>query len=277
MILDCFTFFNELDILEGRLEYLYDTVDHFIIVETNITHSGIPKPLNYLQNARRYQKYADKVLYFPFAADVSKYDFSKKPKELDLSAPQWMIENYQRNYIAEALKLFPDDATVVVSDLDEIPSKNGIMMAQEHLGKVADAFSLQQKMFYYNFDRWTPYPWMPPAISTNKFVQKVTPNHLRTMSGNGEFSHFIIDGGWHLSFWGGVEKVTEKIKSFAHQEHNIDKFTNADLIKERIESGKDPFDRTGMVASDLSQIPAEILQIFGKYSKGNVNVSSVGS
>ena len=36
-IYDCFNFFNELDILELRLNILYDVVDYFIIVESNKT------------------------------------------------------------------------------------------------------------------------------------------------------------------------------------------------------------------------------------------------
>lgn len=39
-IYDCFTFFNELDLLEIRLEELYNYVDYFVIVEANKTHAG---------------------------------------------------------------------------------------------------------------------------------------------------------------------------------------------------------------------------------------------
>ena len=35
-IFDCFTFYNEFDILELRLQELWDTVDTFIIAEANI-------------------------------------------------------------------------------------------------------------------------------------------------------------------------------------------------------------------------------------------------
>ena len=66
MIVDSFIFFNEFDILEGRLEYLYDHVDYFVIVESNLTFSGNTKPLYFMNNMSRYKKYLDKVLYFPF-------------------------------------------------------------------------------------------------------------------------------------------------------------------------------------------------------------------
>ena len=41
MIYDCFTFFNELDLLEIRLNVLSQVVDKFVIVEMNRTHSNI--------------------------------------------------------------------------------------------------------------------------------------------------------------------------------------------------------------------------------------------
>jgi len=39
-IYDYFTFFNEIDLLKIRLEYLYDYVDKFVISESNLTFSG---------------------------------------------------------------------------------------------------------------------------------------------------------------------------------------------------------------------------------------------
>ena len=37
---DCFLFFNELDLLEIRLNLLYSYVDYFVIVESEITFQG---------------------------------------------------------------------------------------------------------------------------------------------------------------------------------------------------------------------------------------------
>ena len=63
MIADCFMFFNEFDILEGRLEYLYDVVDRFVIVESNRSHSCKTKPLYLKENMSRYKKYKDKITH----------------------------------------------------------------------------------------------------------------------------------------------------------------------------------------------------------------------
>ena len=42
-VIDCFTFFNELNMLELRLEELHKTVDLFVLVEATKTHAGKQK------------------------------------------------------------------------------------------------------------------------------------------------------------------------------------------------------------------------------------------
>ena len=55
MVYDIFTFNNELDILEIRLNILDNYVDYFVIIEGVETFSGIIKPL-----------YFDSVLFIYF-------------------------------------------------------------------------------------------------------------------------------------------------------------------------------------------------------------------
>ena len=54
MIYDCFTFFNELDLLEIRLNILAEHVDRFVLVEANRTHTGITKPFFFEANRARF-------------------------------------------------------------------------------------------------------------------------------------------------------------------------------------------------------------------------------
>lgn len=268
MILDCFTFFNELDLLEGRLEYLYDTVDYFIIVETDLTHSGNPKPLNYLANIDRYKKYSNKILYFPYATDKAQFEFGSKPTQFDGDSASWKIENIQRNHIAEALKLFPDDANVIISDLDEIPKISAIQLAETILGVQSDVCCFEQELFFYNFNQKAPTPWRASSIAKNWYVKEHTPQWIRNMSWQ---LPTIFQGGWHLTYWGSPEKISYKIQSFAHQEVNRDEFTNTALIEQRIKEKKHPYygDPTyghELVPVDRATIPEEILKVFEKYS-----------
>lgn len=57
MVYDCFPFFNELDVLEIRLNVLDEVVDKFVIVEMSKTHTGRDKPFYFEQNKERFKKF----------------------------------------------------------------------------------------------------------------------------------------------------------------------------------------------------------------------------
>jgi len=260
--------FNELDLLEGRLEYLYDTVDYFVIVECNITHAGKPKPLNYLKNISRYKKYSDKIFYFPFNPDISQLDLNfDKTNPIFLNfetSPFWKIEKMQRNHIGEALKFFDPDDIVLIGDLDEIPIKTAIDAGVEQLEKkTAAAICLNQDLYFYNFSQKQSYPSYGTIITTNKFLQEVSAQWLRDMRSQ---IPQIFQGGYHLSYWGDADQVSTKIQNFAHQEFNEEQFTDIDLVKRRIEYGQDPFNRQSLIRADTSLILPEIYEIFKKYT-----------
>ena len=81
-IIDAFTFFNELDLLEFRLECLYPHVERFVISEANITFSGIPKAFVFEENRDRFSKYLDKIEYLKYTPCVVGLDF-KRPERFD--------------------------------------------------------------------------------------------------------------------------------------------------------------------------------------------------
>jgi hypothetical protein len=54
MIYDCFPFFNELELLEVRLNELDGLVDKFVLVEATRTFAGQPKSLYFAENRDRF-------------------------------------------------------------------------------------------------------------------------------------------------------------------------------------------------------------------------------
>ena len=52
MLVDCFIFYNELDILKKRLRYLDSVVDKFVLVESTVTHRGEEKKLFFEENKK---------------------------------------------------------------------------------------------------------------------------------------------------------------------------------------------------------------------------------
>lgn len=49
--------------------------------------------------------------------------------------------------------------------------------------------------------------------------------------------------GWHLSYFGGVEMIGNKIREFAHQEFNTGEFDDAAMLEDRVRRGVDLFGR----------------------------------
>src|SRR3954469_17192036 len=117
MIYDCFTFYNELDLLEARLHEHGRFVDRFVIVEATTTFQGQPKPLWYAENAGRFA---------PFAARIEHIvvDFPPRVRNrLALRRNQtWGREHYQRDQIALGLRHARRDDLILVSGVDEIIS-----------------------------------------------------------------------------------------------------------------------------------------------------------
>jgi len=54
-IYDCFTFFNELEILDLRLKELNNHVDYFVLVEATLTHTGKSKDLIFEKNKNKFR------------------------------------------------------------------------------------------------------------------------------------------------------------------------------------------------------------------------------
>ena len=55
-VYDCFSFNKEFDVLDIRLNELYDVVDKFIIIESIYSHTGIKKELHLKMNIEKYKK-----------------------------------------------------------------------------------------------------------------------------------------------------------------------------------------------------------------------------
>ena len=63
-IYDVFCFFNELDLLEIRLNILDPYVDYFVLYEAPRTFSGDPKPLYFQENRQRFKKWERKIIHY---------------------------------------------------------------------------------------------------------------------------------------------------------------------------------------------------------------------
>lgn len=266
MIIDSFMFGSELDILEGRLEYLNPVVDKFILVESNLTHSGNTKPLHFAENIKRYKKYLHKIHYLPFMTNREDYNFDRLPThDRDYDTGPWQLENAQRNHIAVAFEGYNADDILLLSDLDEIPHRTCIDITRDYFSKGYYALAVEHDYHAYNFRTKHQSPWVGTAITTLKYAQERGPQGIRNERHG--YGH-ITNGGWHLTWWGTVADIQNKISSFSHQETNQERFKDPNYIIEHMKTGKDIFDRDiPVIEVDSTTIPEDVFRIFGSYSQ----------
>ena len=230
-IYDCFMFNNEDLILDIRLNYLYDVVEKFILVESLYNHQG--KKKKFFFDINKFSKYKNKIEYLL----IENFPENLKP---------WERENYQRNYISNGFSGIDKNDYVMISDVDEIPNVQKIKKIENHKYTV-----FRQKNLYYKFNllnKTMPF-WHGTKICKKKYLK--SPQWLRNQKVKKySFIKFykinwnIIDnGGWHFSYLMEPEKISEKLESFAHSEYNLNYYTNIERIKKLIKEKKDLFDR----------------------------------
>lgn len=209
MIYDCFTFFNEFDLLEERIAVLSPLVEKFVIVQGKRTFQGAPKPV---------------------------YDLGHIPKSVhvyvDLDTPDddWGREYKQRNAIVHGLLKAEDTDWVIISDVDEIPDPKAVLA---YPGKGIAA--LEMDLFYYNEHTRCKHKWHRARITTVETLRTITPNQVRLAT---EVT-VIPNGGRHLSCFGGAKKIQEKMAACSHREYNTPEFTNLEHLERCIKEGVD--------------------------------------
>ena len=252
MIYDCFSFFNELELLEIRLNTLDEVVDKFILAESPITHTGIPKPLYYTENKERFAKFNDRIIH------VVVDDFPTMPDNMPIREKAWTRENWQRNAIVRGLpENINDDDILMISDLDEIPSSEYVKKAINNPTGVT-RLDLKAYCFFINL-RNVSYPiWN----NGTRILTWHTFNNPKTYA-NSEYSECCIaavnqgpsatrirflkpdkilkPAGWHFSYLGGVEAIQRKMKSIAHTEFDTEKRTSLEYIRKTLLKGKSLF------------------------------------
>jgi len=239
-IYDCFPFFNELDLLEIRFEELYGIVDKFVISEANATHSGNPKPLYLTENLKRFEKYKDKI-------ELRVVDLLNIPPTTNMD-DNWMREHIQRNDAINYLNTIckPDDI-IIVSDADEIPRPSAIKQYIEDKTDSVGVLLQERYMYFLNYKNIsTDEPQLNSKILSYRLMNQYGFNDFNAVryadKENLMPTYRIYNSGWHFTFMGGIEKVIEKVKAFAHQEYSIPEKINRDRMLSNFNEGKDVYD-----------------------------------
>jgi beta-1,4-mannosyl-glycoprotein beta-1,4-N-acetylglucosaminyltransferase len=236
-IIDGFSFYNEIDLLTYRLNILNDVVDYFVIVESTHTHVGNPKPLFFEENKQKFLQFSHKIIHvvvddFPFKAPNIDYQKSE----------QWTNEKFQRNAIRRGLDKiqFEDEDCLTITDLDEIPDPN-VLKSIKDGNKPISVVKIGMDLYYYNLvSKFEDLIWTHPIILTYKSFKELglTCDQLRF-----HYCDRLYPAGWHLSYFGDVKFIKNKIEQFAHTELNRSELTTTENIENNVKDSTDVFHR----------------------------------
>jgi beta-1,4-mannosyl-glycoprotein beta-1,4-N-acetylglucosaminyltransferase len=251
-VYDCFTFWKEFDVLEIRLNELFEVVDKFIIIESAYTHTGLRKELYLKKHIDKFSKFRSKIVLIS--------DESYSPKQNSNQR-----QNFQRSLIDNGLKFCrakPDDL-ILLSDCDEIPRAS--MVQKLKVNPVNCIFELSGYISYYNlfFEKWRrgrallyrdfkgaqfahrDY-FIENAYSMKRFkfwpFLKINPffavgkldKHFGAWVGFGKRTKLPIlpDAGWHFTKMFSDEIILDSIHASSHTEFNSPDI-DVDYIKRR--------------------------------------------
>ena len=246
--------YNGEEIALFHIQYLYDIVDKFIIIESRETFSGNIKPFLYSeQNIELFKPYISKI-EFIIIDSIDFSDFENwKPEEwmYNKAYNSWYREEYQRNYVINYLKHIKEPYYIYCGDIDEIPNKYILQNIKNNsalYNTITNAIYFEMIFLYYNFKWKKIYNWYHAYITTSKCLENNTINRLRITKNK---QNYIPNAGWHCSYFHSYENIKRKCESFSHTEFNNDIYKSQNHIIQCILEGKDLFKRG--IVEDLKE------------------------
>ena len=249
-VVDAFPFFNELDLLEIRLNLLDPYVDCFILSEATKTFSGLDKPLYYNENKERFEKFNNKIIH-NIVEDTTSPDLH--PYERDV---------FQKDNIKKViLENISDGDAVIWGDVDEVPNPEAIAELESYFEQdTIFHFAQDNCMGYLNLVEtsgairamtpdWEPEDniskWLGTKLVGKSIIEKYTMSQLRSKQEN-ETNSRISPGGWHWSYVGSEglsveDRILKKLECAAHLESNTEEVRNN---VSKVKKNQDPLGRT---------------------------------
>ena len=227
-IFDCTTYYSEDLMLDVRFNILNEYVHKFIVVESNYSHSGKKKPLNF--NINNFPKFKDKIIYLVIEKEpegIEKISNSEKSNQLKrMNSIKRIEQSY--DFMVKGIEDASEDDLIVLSDNDEIPNFKSNQFKKSN----KDIFIFKQLFFYYKFNLFYDLmPWYGSKACKKKKLLSFS--WLRNLKNKNYpfwridtfFSNLkqrnidiIDDGGWHFTNIKTPEEIFEKLSNYGH--HN---------------------------------------------------------
>ena len=247
-VFDVFPFFNELDLLEIRLNVLDPYVDFFVLSEGTKDFQGSDKVLYYKENKDRFEKFNHKIIH-------------NIVEDNHTNLHAYDRDIFQKNNIKNVLlEHVSEDDAILFGDLDEVPNPDAVEQladffesdviyhfAQENCISylnLVETTGLIQAMtpdFEYGNDRRR---WLGTKVVGKPTLDKYTMTELRHWHSEDKNSR-VFPGGWHWSYVGSEglsveERLIKKCECSSHPEINNEQIKSG---VSKVKENRDPIGR----------------------------------
>ncbi len=257
-VYDCFPAYNEFDLVDLRMATLRDVASMHIGVVATLTHAGNDNVhiSRWVNDARQH---------------LTLYLHEERDRRDGIPATR-RREMGQRNAIVQALRSLPayeqplPNDIILISDADEIPNPAIVAQLREQGMPEGLVVIFRQRLCYYDLNTTQGYLWQGTRAVRWDDLQALSPHVVRYGLGARD-DHYpkyglAMPGGWHLSYFGGAERVREKMVNFLHQELVNEDTQDAEKIAERIAAAQDIYGRSESewTVERTTDVPSPVLE-----------------
>ena len=230
-IIDCFLFYNELDMLEFRLTELNEHVDYFIILDSDFDFAGNKKDSMFESNKNRFDSWKEKIIRIDCPELTielfNQINTEKYPQYKNLSTDiinKDIIIFYMMIKLIETLPQLELDFEDIImfSDIDEIPDFTTLDLIDDYL--LFNSIILRQKRFF-----WTT-KYIDKDLSFGTSCHQYTRiarnplvlDHFYKVKSNKKFSNnTFLDSGWHFSHFEDLGNLHKKLELINNREYSL--------------------------------------------------------
>lgn len=246
MIWDTFIFNDELNMLECRLTEFArypEPVTH-VLVEAELDHRGQPKPLHYARERYYFEPLPNPIVHV-VATDLPAVEDNLDP---------WSREHAQREHCLTGLHGIKPGDILLHGDVDEIPRMPALHDAIGRVRNGEQAVVLGMRQHQGAVDWLYPHlVWPGTIVTTYRTDRFWSFSWLRDQRNNLPQQE---NGGWHLTWVGGVEVQQRKLQTHCHLEMRPEE-------AQRVRSGQ--LYELGITHGGTVQLPVEVDDSYPEY------------
>ena len=224
----CTVYNNEAERAYILIWRLYDYVDKFIIVISNVTHTGLPKTFSFNSFEKDIKPYMDKI-------DIVNFDNICNTEAYPEAQIHWCREKSQRDYAKTYIeeKYNPTEKDLlIVTDIDEILTREGIEYIKKNPPNDYKHIkgAIYFPYYYHRIEDWDSGYVIRynKNMNTLSYYRVIEANNSNTIKYEHNPNKALIT---HCTYcFKSVEEYKNKLSSFTHIDYNVEPYNTNNYI-----------------------------------------------